>query len=143
MADEYLTVDTEMPNYNGLAREALIPKIGIPIVPTLMVVVVPAILTLFLMPMIGGKAWAIMLFSLPFIGFIYVATKNDSKAMTVYMYMGLWFLRRRNYFLFGKTNTILATKYGQQVNDYVQFFDEINGKTKEQRYYQPKYAEEN
>ncbi|MBQ9723830.1 MAG: hypothetical protein IJV56_00600, partial [Neisseriaceae bacterium] len=62
---------------------------------------------------------------------------KDDQMLNVLKYQALWFLRSRNYFLFGKTNTILATKYGRQENDYVQFFEEINGKTQQ---YQPKYA---
>ncbi len=137
MSDEYLTIESEMPNYSGLSRAALIPKIGMPVVPTIIVIAVTMMLMMFLLPIIGGRAWLILFFAIPILAFIYMTTKNDSKAMNIYMYQALWFLRRRNYFLFGKTNTILAMKYGRQFNDYVQFFEE----DQQQQYkYQPKYA---
>ncbi|MBP5790330.1 MAG: VirB3 family type IV secretion system protein [Neisseriaceae bacterium] len=141
MEIEEISVDSILPNYNGLSRAALIPKIGTPLVPTLMCFVIPVMLTMFLLPFLQAKAFVILLFGLPFFVFLKVATDKDDQAVGVLKYQTLWFLRRKNYFLFGKTNTILATKYGRQVNDYVQFFEKINGKQPQIYQYKPKYAQ--
>ena len=130
-------IEAEMPNYNGLSRAATIPKVGMPLVPTIVIGTATLMLLMFLMPFIGANAWLIVPIGAAIELFVWQATKKDDQMLNVLKYQALWFLRRRNYFLFGKTNTILATKYGRQENDYVQFFEEINGKTQQ---YQPKYA---
>ncbi|MBR5676265.1 MAG: VirB3 family type IV secretion system protein [Neisseriaceae bacterium] len=138
--DDNSIVDTVFPDYNGLARAALIPKIGTPLVPTLMCFIVPVMMTMFLLPFLNGKAFMCLFLGVPFFAFIKVATAKDDQALNVIKYQGIWFLRRRNYFFFGKTLTILATKYGRQEQDYVQFFEKINGKERQVYQYRPKYA---
>lgn len=135
--DNELTVKTLMPNYNGLSRAGLIPKIGMPLIPTLFSVVVPMFISMMCLTFMGGKAFAIMLISIPLLGFIWAITQDDEQGLRILGYSMKWLALRRNYFLFGKTTTILATKYGRQKNDYIQFFEENSEKYTPQFEYNP------
>jgi type IV secretion system protein VirB3 len=137
MSDEKLTVKTIMPNYNGLSRAGLIPKIGMPIVPTLISIVVPLFISMIGLSFLGNKAFSIMLISIPLLGFIWTVTQDDDQALRVIGYSVKWLTLRRNYFLFGQTNTVLAVKYGRQKNDYIQFFEEHSKKTRQEYQYNP------
>lgn len=134
MSDEEITVNTPLPSYQALERAGLIPKLGMPLVPTLISIVFPLFITMAAMPFLQIKAYLIMLICIPTLGFIWAATKDDDQALTIMGYTLKWLLMRRNYYLFGKTNTILATKYGRQKDDYAQFFEKINGKTEQYEY---------
>ena len=124
MDDNRLTVSTELPSYNGLARAALIPKVGMPLVPTIIACVVPLFTTMLLMPFIQAKAFAICLISIPLLAFIKTVSANDDQAIRIHGLQLLWVFRRRQFRMFGKTNTILATRFGRQKNDYQRFFEE-------------------
>ena len=121
MNNRFMEVDDELPGFHALEREATFA--GMPLVPTIMSFAIPLFITLLLLPLIQERAFLIMLFSLPLLLFIYTQTQQDEKALRIIGLSTLSFLRRRNYRLFGKTNTILGSKYGRCIDDYQRLFD--------------------
>lgn len=116
------TIDTEQLTFNGLARQAMV--IGVPITALAVCGFVGVMAVMIAMPFLQGKALLFILLPAPIIAFIHTACKNDDQALRIILYECKWFLRRRNAKLFNNTTTILATKYGRQIDDYQRFFDQ-------------------
>ena len=66
----------------------------------------------------------LMLLAVPLIAFIRQQTMQDDQALRIRALEVKWVLRRRNFRMFGKTNTILGNKYGRQHEDYKRFFEQ-------------------
>ncbi|MDO5069408.1 MAG: VirB3 family type IV secretion system protein [Neisseria zoodegmatis] len=127
MSNDIMNVDDELPAYRGLERTATFA--GMPMVPVVMVMAIPLLVAMILLPFLKVKAFLVLLFSLPCLAFIYTQTQQDDQALRIIGLSTLSALRRRNYRLFGKTNTILGSKYGRQKNDYQRFFEQNTEKT--------------
>lgn len=127
MTDDFMGVDDELPAYRGLERSATFA--GMPMVPVVLVCGLPQLLAMMLLPFFQGKAFLVTLFSLPCLAFIYTATQHDDQALRIIGLSTLSVLRRRNFRLFGKTNTILGSKYGRQKDDYQRFFESDSEQT--------------
>jgi len=121
MTDDFMGVEDELPAYRGLERSATFA--GMPMVPVVLVCGLPLFISMMLLPFFQGKAFLAMLFSLPCLAFIYTVTQHDDQALRIIGLSVLSVLRRRNFRLFGKTNTILGSKYGRQKDDYQRFFE--------------------
>ncbi|MFC3873664.1 VirB3 family type IV secretion system protein [Neisseria musculi] len=120
-------IDDELPAYRGLERSATVA--GMPMVPVVTVTAVPLLVAMILLPFIKVKAFLVLLFSLPCLAFIYTQTQQDDQALRIIGLSVLGVLRRRNYRLFGKTNTVLGSKYGRRNDDYQRFFEQNTEKT--------------
>ncbi|MCQ9326899.1 VirB3 family type IV secretion system protein [Neisseria dentiae] len=127
MNEKFLEIDDELPGFNALARAATIA--GMPLVPALMSFIFPVFISMILLPFIHGKAFLALLFVIPCLLFIYTQTQQDDQALRIIGLSTLSVLRRRNYRLFGKTNTILGSKYGRENDDYQRFFEQNTEKT--------------
>lgn len=120
--NDFIDVDTDLPSYKALEREATF--LGMPMVPVVMSVGLPLLIAMMLLPFFQAKAFLLLLFPLPVLAFIYTQTQQDDKALRIIGLSTLSVLRRRNYRLFGKTNTVLGSKYGRQRDDYKRFFEQ-------------------
>lgn len=123
MSKDLLEIDDELPGYRALERSATI--MGMPMVPVAFSLCVPLFFSMFLMSFIGAKAYLTMLVSVPLLGFIYTQTQQDDQALRIFAIKLQWVLRRRNFRLFGHTNTILGNKFGPQYEDYKRFFENV------------------
>ena len=122
MSKDLLEVTDELPSYNGLDRAATV--FGMPLVPVMATLVGLMFITMMVLPFLQAKAFLIMLLAVPLIAFIRQQTMQDDQALRIRALEVKWVLRRRNFRMFGKTNTILGNKYGRQHEDYKRFFEQ-------------------
>lgn len=124
MSDDRLKVTDTLPSYRALARAATI--LGLPLVPTVISMAACLMLTMISLSFIGNKALFIPLILIPILAFVRTMTLNDDQALRILGLQLMWVARRKNYRAFGQTNTIIATRYGRQKDDYTRFFEENN-----------------
>ena len=122
MSKDLLEVTDELPSYNGLSRAATV--FGMPLVPVMATLGGLMFITMMVLPFLQAKAFLIMLLAVPLIAFIRQQTMQDDQALRIRALEVKWVLRRRNFRMFGKTNTILGNKYGRQHEDYKRFFEQ-------------------
>lgn len=92
--NDFIDVDTDLPSYKALEREATF--LGMPMVPVVMSVGLPLLITMMLLPFFQAKAFLLLLFPLPVLAFIYTQTQQDDKALRIIGLSTLSVLRRRN-----------------------------------------------
>ena len=117
MSKDLLEVTDELPSYNGLDRAATV--FGMPLVPVMATLGGLMFITMMVLPFLQAKGLAV-----PLIAFIRQQTMQDDQALRIRALEVKWVLRRRNFRMFGKTNTILGNKYGRQHEDYKRFFEQ-------------------
>lgn len=122
MSNDLIDVTDEMPSYNGLERAATV--MGMPLVPIMGTLGGLMFITMMALPFLQAKAFLILLLAIPIIAFIRQQTMQDDQALRIRALEVQWVLRRRNFGMFGKTNTILGNKYGRQQYDYKRFFEQ-------------------
>ena len=122
MSNDLIDVTDELPSYNGLERAATV--MGMPLVPIMGTLGGLMFITMMALPFLQAKAFLILLLAIPIIAFIRQQTMQDDQALRIRALEVQWVLRRRNFGMFGKTNTILSNKYGRQQYDYKRFFEQ-------------------
>lgn len=123
MSDELSRLDTEYKTFGALERQVMF--LGVPLVPAAIVVIVSLLIALIGMSILKTpKTLLILVPALVVLMFMKQISAKDDQALRIVGIEILCFLQRKNAKFFGGTNTVLATKYGRNLNDYQRFLEQ-------------------
>lgn len=116
-----MSTPKKYPSYNGMGRNAMFW--GIPLIPALVVLTTSVMGSLILQMFIGSSALLFGVLGIPILLYFKYLCETDDQAIRIIALEAWCYFRRGNTEPFGKTYTLVPTKYGRKIDVYKRPFE--------------------